>query len=70
MKIPPPRMFQTFNEVLRHIGLSEAKAALCARIFTENSRDRVYSHGLNRFPVFVQAVRENQVDIYAEPSEK
>lgn len=49
------------------LGFSEDRTELCARIFAENSRDGVYSHGLNRFPVFVQLVKDGYVDIGAEP---
>jgi 3-dehydro-L-gulonate 2-dehydrogenase len=67
MKVPFTEMFETFARILINLGFSKEKANLCARIFAENSRDGVYSHGLNRFPVFVQAVKEKQVDIQAVP---
>ncbi len=53
--------------MLLKLEFSEERAELCARIFAENSRDGVYSHGLNRFPVFVQAVKDGQIAIDAEP---
>jgi 3-dehydro-L-gulonate 2-dehydrogenase len=67
MKIAFGVMFDTFKNILLASGFKEDKASLCARIFAENSRDGVYSHGLNRFPVFVKTVKEQQVDINAEP---
>jgi 3-dehydro-L-gulonate 2-dehydrogenase len=38
---------------------------LCARLFTETSRDGVYSHGVSRFPRFVRAIRNGIVDVHA-----
>ncbi len=56
-----------FNSVLLKLGFSRARAELCARVFAENSRDGVYSHGINRFPVFVRYVRDGLINIHAEP---
>lgn len=39
-----------------------------ARLFADNQRDGIYSHGLNRFPRFIASVRSRQVDIHATPS--
>src|SRR3954463_6791173 len=67
MRIPFDQMKDEFLRILTAIGFTPARAELCARIFAENSRDGVYSHGLNRFPVFVQLVRDGLIDIHAEP---
>ncbi len=40
---------------------------MCARIFAENTRDGVHSHGINRFPGFVDYVRRELIDVHAEP---
>ncbi|MFD1187100.1 3-dehydro-L-gulonate 2-dehydrogenase [Pontibacter rugosus] len=56
-----------FNKVLLKVGFNEECAELCARVFAENSRDGVYSHGLNRFPVFVQMVKDGLIKVDAEP---
>lgn len=53
--------------ILRGIGFSEARAWLCARLFTETTCDGVYSHGVNRFARFVAMVRNGSVDPAAEP---
>ena len=55
------------ERVLLRLSFPKAKANLCAAIFAGNSRDGVYSHGLNRFPVFVNHVKEGSVDPNAEP---
>lgn len=67
LRIPFDRMRETFSRILEQTGFSLAKADACATIFTENSRDGVYTHGLNRFPVFVDMVRQGFVDAHAEP---
>ena len=60
-------MQDQFRRILFKLSFAEEKAAVCARLFAENSRDGVYSHGLNRFPVFVQNVKKGIVDAQAEP---
>jgi 3-dehydro-L-gulonate 2-dehydrogenase len=56
-----------FSRILLGLGFEERKAELCASIFAANTRDGVFSHGINRFPAFVEYVREGLVDIHAEP---
>ena len=56
-----------FKRVLLKLSFSEERAGICAKIFADNSRDGVYSHGVNRFPVFVNYVKQGLIDIAAEP---
>ena len=56
-----------FKRVLLKMLFSEEKAELCASIFADNSRDGVYSHGLNRFPVFIKSIKEGLIDPHVEP---
>ncbi|MFD1255665.1 3-dehydro-L-gulonate 2-dehydrogenase [Mucilaginibacter terrae] len=56
-----------FKRVLLKLGFTETKAQQIAIIFANNSRDGVYTHGLNRFPVFVQYVNEGKVKPDAQP---
>ncbi|MCJ8165382.1 3-dehydro-L-gulonate 2-dehydrogenase [Pontibacter sp. E15-1] len=67
MRISFEELKAQFKRVLLKLEFTEEKASLCARIFAENSRDGVYSHGLNRFPVFVQMVKDGLVNANAEP---
>lgn len=60
-------LFHELERVLLKLGFTSQRAAACAGIFADNSLDGVYSHGLNRFPVFVQMIEEGHVDIHAEP---
>ena len=56
-----------FRRVLESAGFSEAKADRCAQLFAENTRDGVYSHGLNRFPGFVRGCQNGKVRLDVEP---
>ncbi|WP_295718357.1 hypothetical protein [Mucilaginibacter sp.] len=51
MRIPFPQLKAEFKRVLQSLDFTETKAEACADIFAGNSRDGVYTHGLNRFPV-------------------
>ena len=57
----------TLRAVLVQLGFDPARAELCARLFADASRDGVASHGLNRFPRFVEMIRIGVIDIHAEP---
>ena len=58
----------TLIKVLLHHGFSEDRADLCSTLFTETTLDGVYSHGLNRFPLFIQYVKKGLVKPGEEPS--
>jgi 3-dehydro-L-gulonate 2-dehydrogenase len=56
-----------FETILIKYGFSEETAKLCANIFAGNSRDGVHSHGLNRFPAFIQHVKKGLIKVQATP---
>ncbi|HEV8284185.1 MAG TPA: 3-dehydro-L-gulonate 2-dehydrogenase [Chitinophagaceae bacterium] len=60
-------MKNIFYKILLKQGFNEQKALTCAEIFTESSIDGVYSHGVNRFPRFIEDVQKKYVDISADP---
>lgn len=62
MRIPFETLRAEFERVLLSIGFSADRARQCADIFVSNSRDGVHTHGLNRFPVFVQYVKDGLID--------
>ncbi len=68
MKVFYNDLQKEFERILLKHSFSAAKAALCSRIFAQNSLDGVYSHGLNRFPVFIDHVRNGLVKPEAEPA--
>lgn len=55
------------KRVLAKLGMNDERADLCSDIFAGNSRDGVYSHGLNRFPQFIKSINERLIDVNAEP---
>ncbi len=59
-----------FERILIKHGFIATKAKQCAAIFTASSVDGVYTHGVNRFPTFVNYVREGYVKADAEPALK
>jgi len=67
MRVSYKNMKDEFKRVLLKLSFTEEKAELCANIFARNSLDGVYSHGINRFPVFVNYVKEGFIQIHAEP---
>lgn len=67
LRIPPQQMVEVFRRKLLKYGFEAHKAQRCAQIFMESSLDGVYTHGVNRFPRFVEYVKERHIDIHAEP---
>lgn len=67
MTVSFSQMHRQFLSVLLKNGFDKERADLCARIFAENSRDGVSSHGLNRFPVFIKAVQDGLINMEANP---
>jgi 3-dehydro-L-gulonate 2-dehydrogenase len=51
--IPHETMRRTLQDILTNRSMPAYKARICADVFTKNSIDGVYSHGINRFPRFV-----------------
>ena len=68
--IPAGEMRDVFRFILLQEGFTAAKAEKLAEVFTSNSIDGVYTHGVNRFGTFVQFVREGFIDKDAEPDVK
>lgn len=61
-------MKSEFVRILIKFGFRSEKAEKCAEIFSVNSLEGVYSHGVNRFPRFIKNVREGLVKPDAVPS--
>jgi 3-dehydro-L-gulonate 2-dehydrogenase len=68
LRVPYAELYEALRKALLHLGLSEDRAALSARLFAETTRDGVYTHGLNRFPRFEAMVHNGTIDIHAEPT--
>ncbi len=61
-------LYGSLLRAVEHLGLRGERAALCARLFAETTRDGVYTHGLNRFPRFAEMVANGCIDVNAEPT--
>jgi len=70
MRIPFEELKAEFKRILSGLNFSEIRADQCAQIFAENSRDGVYTHGLNRFPTFVEHIKSGMVKPGAELSKE
>lgn len=69
-RIPFDQLHAEMTRVLEKFGFSPERASLSARLFAEASRDGVSSHGLNRFPRFIEFIQKGYVKIDAEPIQK
>jgi len=63
-------MLQKFTSILLKQGFTPEKAMQCAEVFTNNSIDGVYTHGVNRFPRFIEYIQKGYINIQAEPALK
>lgn len=70
IRIPAQEMLAKFHAILLNHGFANEKAHLCADIFTSNSIDGVYTHGVNRFPRFVSNVDSGHVKPEETPALK
>jgi 3-dehydro-L-gulonate 2-dehydrogenase len=53
--------------ILQKYSFSRDKAFLIANTYTQSSSDGIYSHGLNRFPLFIDYIERGLIDTEAEP---
>lgn len=68
IRIPSDLMKAEFFRILLRLGFTTERAYKCAEIFTINSIEGVYSHGVNRFPRFVKNIREGFIKPEGIPS--
>jgi 3-dehydro-L-gulonate 2-dehydrogenase len=67
LRVPFDELYGALRRAMEGLGLKDERAALCARLFAETTRDGVYTHGLNRFPRFVETVKNGSVIVDAQP---
>ena len=67
IRVSYDELFQTMFRVLLGRGFESERAELCARLFADASRDGFPSHGLDRFPRFIEMIDSGVVDIHARP---
>ncbi|GAB2990505.1 3-dehydro-L-gulonate 2-dehydrogenase [Cyclobacterium sediminis] len=66
-RIPFEILKTTFSKILIQHGFEDQKAKICAELFAMASLDGVASHGLNRFPAFLEQVEKGMVVPEVEP---
>ncbi len=67
IRVPFEEMKSEFNRILLKYKFTEKKAGKCAEIFAVNSLEGIYSHGVYRFPRFVNYLQKGYVNPDAEP---
>ncbi len=68
LRIQSDQMKAEFFRILIRLGFTTERAYKCAEIFTLNSLEGVYSHGVNRFPRFVKSIKEGYIRPEGIPS--
>jgi 3-dehydro-L-gulonate 2-dehydrogenase len=63
MRVPYDEMVREFVRVLTKHGITDEDAALSAKLFADASLEGVYTHGLNRFPKFIDSIKNGSVDV-------
>ena len=59
--VPAVNMEACLENILLKTGFNSERAAEIAKVFTANSIDGVYTHGVNRFPRFISYVKKGIV---------
>ena len=67
LTLPFEEIEELLVAILQNYNFSDEKAQLIARVHTQSSCDGVYSHGLNRFPLFIDYVKRGIININADP---
>lgn len=67
IRVPFEALKNEFARVLEGVGFETEAGARCARLFAENTLDGIATHGINRFPRFVEHVRKGYIRVTAQP---
>ena len=67
LRVPYEDMIQEFSRVLSKYISEKERVSLCARLFADASRDGVASHGLNRFPLFIDYIHQEFIKPENDP---
>ncbi|MCF8378661.1 MAG: 3-dehydro-L-gulonate 2-dehydrogenase [Bacteroidales bacterium] len=68
MKLLYSQLKELLNGKLIKYGFSSIDSDIISEIFTESTFDGVFSHGINRFPLFIDFVKKTIVKISEKPS--
>lgn len=61
LHIPYPEVVSTLEQILLSKKFPPSAARTCAEIFATNSLEGVYSHGVNRFPRFIEYLEAGHI---------
>ena len=61
MKVTFAELKEAFYRVLRSRNITEETADECAEMFARTTESGVYSHGVNRFPRFIQQLDNGDI---------
>lgn len=67
MKVTFSQLKEAFNQVLLKRGVAAETADACADMFARTTESGVYSHGVNRFPRFIQQLDNGDIIPEAKP---
>jgi 3-dehydro-L-gulonate 2-dehydrogenase len=67
MKVTFEELKAAFNRVLLDRGVKAETADACAEMFARTTESGVYSHGVNRFPRFIQQLDDGDIIPDAQP---
>src|SRR5688500_12275870 len=62
LRVSYDELHETLRRALLKVGFEQGRADLCARLFAETDLDGVHTHGLKRFPRFLEMVGRGTVD--------
>lgn len=63
MRVKYDDMVKEFVRVLNKYGITGEDAELSAKLYADASRDGVHTHGLQRFPKFINSIKNGSVDV-------
>jgi 3-dehydro-L-gulonate 2-dehydrogenase len=67
VRVSYDELHQTLRRALLKVGFEHGRADACARLFADTDRDGVHTHGLGRFPRFLDMIGRGHVDVSASP---
>jgi 3-dehydro-L-gulonate 2-dehydrogenase len=65
LRVSYEELRETLRRALLKVGFEQGRAELCARLFADTDRDGVHTHGLNRFPRFLETISSGVVGVGA-----
>ncbi|MEJ1239392.1 3-dehydro-L-gulonate 2-dehydrogenase [Chryseolinea sp. T2] len=68
VRVPYDTMVDRFRSILVSVGFEAGKADECASIFATNSLEGIYTHGVNRFPRFIEYAKAGHIKVDAVAS--